>query len=193
MYFYVVTLAGLGLSWINKYDTKTASRWRQFPVCIRDSLNHSFKRFIQNSGFIWKWSRWPSIWMDDSFKRADSSYCLYEWMIDSKGVKKQINSGIKQHGVSFRCTNVLLQLCLELFSSVKQKKQTLLCLKCNSIDINILFVELLSKMITFANALMQIFRKTALLLVWYYINVISYKNKNTTAHTGIFVAFIEAF
>ncbi len=113
--------------------------------------------------------------------------------LTQKVFKKQINSGIKQHGVSLRCTNVLLQLCLELFSSVKQKKQTLLCLKCNSIDINILFVELLSKMITFANALTQIFRKTALLLVWYYINVISYKNKNTTAHTGIFVAFIEAF
>ncbi len=27
-----VALAGSGLSWINKYDTKTASRWRQVPV-----------------------------------------------------------------------------------------------------------------------------------------------------------------
>ncbi len=26
------TLAGLGLSWINKYNTKTASRWQQVPA-----------------------------------------------------------------------------------------------------------------------------------------------------------------
>ncbi len=28
------TLAGLGLSWINKYENKTASRWQQVPVLI---------------------------------------------------------------------------------------------------------------------------------------------------------------
>ncbi len=31
----------LGLSWINKYDNKTASRWEQVPVFVNYSLNHS--------------------------------------------------------------------------------------------------------------------------------------------------------
>ncbi len=48
MCFYAGTLAGLGLSWINKYNIKTASRGQQVP----DLLNHSnqtirSKRLIQ--------------------------------------------------------------------------------------------------------------------------------------------------
>ncbi len=40
------------LSWINKYDNKTTSRWQQVPVLINDLLNHSnqtihSKRLIQ--------------------------------------------------------------------------------------------------------------------------------------------------
>ncbi len=52
MCFCAGTLAGLGLSWINKYDNKPASRWQQVPVLINDLLNHSYqmirsKRLIQ--------------------------------------------------------------------------------------------------------------------------------------------------
>ncbi len=35
------TLSGLGLSWINNDDNKTASRWQQVPVLINYLLNHS--------------------------------------------------------------------------------------------------------------------------------------------------------
>ncbi len=41
MCFCAGSLAGLGLSWINKYNNKTASRWQQVPVLINGLLNHS--------------------------------------------------------------------------------------------------------------------------------------------------------
>ncbi len=52
MCFCADTLAGLGLSWINNDDNKTASRWQQVPVLINYLLNHSnqtihSKRLIQ--------------------------------------------------------------------------------------------------------------------------------------------------
>ncbi len=43
MCFCAGTLPNLGLSWINKYDNKTASRWKQVPVLINDLLNHSYQ------------------------------------------------------------------------------------------------------------------------------------------------------
>ncbi len=43
MCFCAGTLAGLGLSWINKYDNKPASRWQQVHVLINDLLNHSYQ------------------------------------------------------------------------------------------------------------------------------------------------------
>ncbi len=52
MCFCAGTLADLGLSWINKYDNKTTSRWKQVPVLINDL----FETFISK----------------DSFKMADS-------------------------------------------------------------------------------------------------------------------------
>ncbi len=42
MCFCAGTLAGLGLSWINKNDNKTASRRQQVPVLINDLLNNSY-------------------------------------------------------------------------------------------------------------------------------------------------------
>ncbi len=49
---FVLAPTGLGLSWINKYDNKTPSRWQQVPVLINDLLNNSYqtirsKRLIQ--------------------------------------------------------------------------------------------------------------------------------------------------
>ncbi len=43
MCFWAGTLAGLGLSRINKCDNKTASRWQQVHVLIKDLLNHSYQ------------------------------------------------------------------------------------------------------------------------------------------------------
>ncbi len=39
----IVLAPGLGLSWINKNDNKTASRWQQVAVLINDLLNHSYQ------------------------------------------------------------------------------------------------------------------------------------------------------
>ncbi len=33
----------LCLSWMNKYDNKTTSRWQQVPVLINVLLNHSYQ------------------------------------------------------------------------------------------------------------------------------------------------------
>ncbi len=43
MCFCAGTLPNLGLSWINKYDNKSASRWKQVPVLINDLLNLSYQ------------------------------------------------------------------------------------------------------------------------------------------------------
>ncbi len=68
---------------------------KQVPVSMSNSLNHSLKWFIQNSWFIYKWSKWLCFWRNhwiihsnDSFKTADSftneaSPCLNEQFIES--------------------------------------------------------------------------------------------------------------
>ncbi len=43
------TLTGLGLTCINKYDTKTASRWQQVSVLMSDSLNRSFNDLFKTA------------------------------------------------------------------------------------------------------------------------------------------------
>ncbi len=43
MCFCAGTLAGLSLSWINKYDNTTTSRWEQVPVLMNYLLNHSLQ------------------------------------------------------------------------------------------------------------------------------------------------------
>ncbi len=52
---------------------------KQVTVFLKKSLNHSLKRFLQNSWFIYKWSKWLCFWRNhwiihsnDSFKTADS-------------------------------------------------------------------------------------------------------------------------
>ncbi len=59
-------------------------------------------------------------------------------------VQNEIHSGIKHHNVGLESTNILLQLFWEIFfcETVKTDK---LCLTCNSLNVNILFVELLYK------------------------------------------------
>ncbi len=40
------------LSWINKYDNKTTSRWQQVPVLINDLLNHSNQNSFKTADSI---------------------------------------------------------------------------------------------------------------------------------------------
>ncbi len=95
---------------------------KRVTVFLNESLNHSLKRFfktadsftneasdcvfewiiesftqtiLQNSWFIYKWSKWLCFWMNhwiihsnNSFKTADSftneaSDCVFEWIIES--------------------------------------------------------------------------------------------------------------
>ncbi len=96
-------LAGLGLSLINRYNTKTPSRWWQFAVLMSDSLNHSFKWFIQKQ--------------------------IHSGMKHCSEIRDAWYIACDSHVPYLRCTNVLIQLCLELFSLVKQKENRQYCLK----------------------------------------------------------------
>ncbi len=59
--------------------------------------------------------------------------------------------------------------CLELFFvGEMQQKQAIWCIKCKSLDINLLFIELLYKInITFV--IMLIFEEKTALFVWFYL------------------------
>ncbi len=80
---------------------------------------------------------------------------------------------------TLRGTNVLLRLCLNLFSLVKRKKQSILCLKCNLLNTTFLFNCCYYKInIAFAHMLM--FRKMTiwcsfrfLINYWTVANIIS--------------------
>ncbi len=104
-----VLYLGWSLSWINKCEIKTASRWQQVPVSMSNSLNHSLKRFfktadsftneasdclneqfiesftqtiLQNSWFVYKWSKWLCLnkSLNHSLKRfLQNSWFVYKW------------------------------------------------------------------------------------------------------------------
>ncbi len=64
-------------------------------------LNHSFKQLVE---------------MADSFRNKQGNGSLNHWL--KRFIQKQINSGTKHCSFAQRCTNVLIWLCLELFSCI---------------------------------------------------------------------------
>ncbi len=88
-------------------------------------------------------------------------YWYLKWFGDKKGkiyfnnkpaiasrlIQRLIDSVTKLSCAAQRHKTVLLWLCLELFLLLKkiQQKQELLCLKCKSLNINFLFIELFIK------------------------------------------------
>ncbi len=95
-----------------------------------------FNRFIQTA---------------DSFRNEASDYCLYEWVTES--LNHLIRSKMWIHSETPLCCSEIqnssaVALIGTIFISETEQKQSILCLKCKSLNFNFMFIELLMYKIT---------------------------------------------